>query len=139
MAAGFVKVTLIGNLGADPEVKFTASGTAVLNMRIACNERVKGKGGDWENKTEWVPVVCFGKTAESAGQYLSKGRPVYVEGRLQTREWTDKEGGKRFTTEVIAFQVLFLGDGGKPKGDAAAAPSAPGETPPPLSDDDIPF
>lgn len=135
MSSGFVKVMLIGNLGADPEVKSTASGTMVCNMRIACNERVKGKEGSWENKVEWVPVVCFGKTAESAAEYLKKGRPVYVEGRLQKRTWDDKDGNKWYTTEVVAFQVLFLGGdgGGKARNESAPAPEKA------LSEDDMPF
>lgn len=139
MSSGFVKVSLVGNLGADPEVKHTASGTAIANMRIACNERVKGKGGEWEEKVEWVNVVCFGKTAESAGQYLAKGRQVYAEGRMQTREWTDKAGNKRFTTEVVAFTVLFLGGGGEKKEKAAASAATGVEAAPPLGDDDVPF
>ena len=153
MGAGFVKVSLIGNLGKDPDVRFTAGGTAVANLRVACTERVKGKDGNWEDRTEWVPVVCFGKTAENAGQYLAKGRQVYAEGRLQTREWTDQSGNKRYTTEVIAFQLLFLGGAGE-RGGAGAGRSAPrgaapgvegggapanDDGPPPLSDDDVPF
>ena len=113
MATGFVKVTLIGNLGADPEVRTTASGTAVANLRLACTERVKS-GDKWEDRTEWVCVVVFGKTAESCATYLKKGRQAYVEGRLQTREWTDKEGAKRYSTEVLANAVLFLSGGEKP-------------------------
>lgn len=136
MSSGFVKVSLVGNLGADPEVRHTAAGTAIANLRIACNERVKGKGGEWEEKVEWVNVVCFGKTAESAGQYLTKGRQVYAEGRMQTREWTDKAGAKRFTTEVVAFTVLFLGGDGKK---AAAVAATGAEAAPPLGDDDVPF
>ncbi|MEW5851658.1 MAG: single-stranded DNA-binding protein [Myxococcota bacterium] len=159
MAAGFVKVTLIGNLGKDPEVRFTAGGTAVANLRVACTERAKNKEGNWEDRTEWVSLVCFGKTAENAGQYLQKGRQIYAEGRLQTREWTDKDGNKRYNTEVIAFQVLFLGqrDGGGAGagmgggGGRPAMAGAPGrgpandmgggapDEPPPLTDDDIPF
>lgn len=147
MASGFVKVSLIGNLGKDPEVRFSASGTAVANLRVGCTERVKGKDGNWEDRTEWVGVVCFGKTAENAGQYLAKGRQIFVEGRLQTREWNDKEGNKRYTTEVLANQVLFLGGGqggagAKPGAAAGAAPSASApsdDSAPPLTDEDIPF
>lgn len=155
--AGFAKVSLVGNLGKDPEVRFAASGTAVGTLNVACTERVKNKEGNWEDHTEWVRVICFGKTAENAGQYLAKGRQVYAEGRLQTREWADKEGQKRYTTEVIANQVLFLGSGAgagagggarasgtaAPRGmDAGAsqAPQAPmDDAPPPLGDHDIPF
>ena len=128
MSGGFARVSLIGNLGKDPEVRFAASGTAVANMRVACTERVKDKAGNWVEQTEWVGVVCFGKTAENAGQYLAKGRQVFVEGRLQTREWADKEGNKKWTTEVIANNVLFLGGGqgeGKPRELGAPAPRNP--------------
>jgi single-strand DNA-binding protein len=156
MASGFVKVQLIGNLGKDPEVRFAASGNAVANLRVGCTERVRTKEGNWEDKTEWVSVVCFGKTAENAGQYLAKGRQIFAEGRLQTREWNDKEGNKRYSTEVLANQILFLGGGqggagaGKGGGAPRGAPAAGGgggggseapmdDAPPPLSDDDIPF
>lgn len=132
MAQGMIKVTLVGNLGGDPEVRHTAGGTAVANLRVACTEKIK-KGDNWEEHTEWVNVVCFGKTAENAGQYLKKGRQVYVEGRLQTKEWTDKEGNKRTSTEVISNQILFLGSG-------EGKPAAKTETEyPPLSDSEIPF
>lgn len=138
---GRVRVTLVGNLGADPEVRFTAGGTAVANLRVACTERVKGKSGEWEDHTEWLGVVCFGKTAENAGQYLQKGRQVYAEGRLQTREWQDKEGNKRTSTEVLADTILFLGSGdGKGGGKPASGGGKPaGSEPPALKDDDIPF
>lgn len=137
--AGFAKVTLLGNLGADPEVRFTAGGTAVSNLRVACTERIKGKGGEWEDHTEWINVVCFGKTAENAGQYLAKGRQIYAEGRLQTREWNDKEGNKRITTEVIAFQVIFIGRGDTDGGRGGGEQPRSSRPAPPLSDDDIPF
>lgn len=144
MATGFVKVTLLGNLGKDPEVRFTGGGTAVANLRVACTERVKVQG-EWQDQTEWVSLVVFGKTAENCGQYLSKGRQIYAEGRLQTREWTDKEGNKRYSTEVIANQVIFVGGNPERQGSEAPArrePAHPSDTrdeAPPLSDDDIPF
>jgi single-strand DNA-binding protein len=139
MAAGVNKVTLIGNLGQDPEVRFTGGGTAVANMRIACSERFKNKNGDWEDRVEWVSVVVFGKTAENCRDYLAKGRQVYIEGRLQTRDWEDRDGNKRKTTEVVANQVLFLqGGGGGGGGGAARGGNTPDE-PPPIDDDDIPF
>jgi single-strand DNA-binding protein len=158
MATGMNKVMLIGNLGKDPEIKFTASGTGVCNLRIACTERAKQKDGSWADKTEWVTVVCFGKTAENVSQFLTKGRQVFVEGRLQTRDWTDKEGHKRTSTEVVAYQLLFLGGkegggsggggsgggGGGSSRPAAGPPRTggtdePGDEPPPLGDEDIPF
>lgn len=106
--AGLNKVTVIGNLGRDPEVRYTQSGTAVCNLRIGVTERRKD-GDNWTDHTEWFSVVCFGKTAENANRFLKKGRQVYVDGRLQTRSWTDKEGQTRYTTEIIANQLLFLG------------------------------
>lgn len=102
------KVILIGNLGADPETRNTQSGTTISNLRIATTERVK-KGNDWEDHTEWHRVVCFGRTAENAARFLRKGRQVFVEGRIRTRKWTDKDGQDRWSTEVIADNVRFLG------------------------------
>lgn len=104
------KVSLIGNLGADPETRTTGSGSVVANLRVATNERRKAQGSDeWEDHTEWHAVVCFGKLAENVGQYLRKGRQVYVEGKLRTRKWQDKDGNDRWTTEIWADVVLFLG------------------------------
>lgn len=111
MARGVNKVILIGNLGADPEVRYTTNGTAVVQISIATTERVPAGEGNWEDKTEWHRVVAFGKTAENCGNYLSKGRQVYIEGRLQTRQWEDQQGIKRYTTEIIAREVQFLGGG----------------------------
>ncbi len=110
MATGLNRVSLIGNLGKDPEVRFTQSGTSVGNLRIGVTERRK-EGEEYKDHTEWVSVVCFGKTAENASKYLQKGRQVFVEGRLQTRSWEDKSGQTKYTTEVIATQLLFLGSG----------------------------
>ena len=111
MATGVNRVTLIGHLGRDPEVRYTQSGSAVCNMRLAVGERRKS-GDTWEEHTEWIDVVCFGKTAENAGHYLSKGRQIYVDGRMQTRKWQDKSGNDRWSTEVVANRVNFLGSGG---------------------------
>jgi single-strand DNA-binding protein len=112
---GVNKVILIGNLGRDPETRKTAAGE-VCTLRLAVSERRK-EGDGWKEHTEWVPVVCFGKTAEHAGQYLAKGRQVYVEGRMQTRQYKDKEGNDKWSTEVVANTVTFLGskDGAAPK------------------------
>ncbi|MFZ5468696.1 MAG: single-stranded DNA-binding protein [Myxococcota bacterium] len=109
MAGGVNKAILIGNLGADPEVRFTPSGQAVANFRIATSESWNDKSGQKQERTEWHRIVVWGKLAELCGEYLKKGRQCYVEGRLQTREWTDKEGKKNYTTEVVANQVVFLG------------------------------
>ena len=136
------KVILIPNVGKDPDVKFTPGGQAVANFSVACNEQWKDKAGVEQKRTEWVRIVAWGKLAELCGQYLQKGRQVYVEGKMQTREWTDKENVKKWTTEVVAKEVTFLGKG-EGRGEAAApsgapAPdSAPGNPGP--GEDDIPF
>jgi single-strand DNA-binding protein len=129
--ASLNKVLLIGNLGRDPEIKYAQSGTAICNLRIACTEKLKDK----EERTEWVDVVCFGKTAESVANFTSKGQSVYVEGRMQTREY-EKDGVKRKATEVVADRVQFLG--GKGQGDARArAIATPG--PREAEDEALPF
>ena len=140
------KVILIGNLGRDPELRYTQSGQAVVNFTLATNKNYTKKSGEREERTEWHRIIAWARTAELCAEYLAKGRTVYVEGRLQTREWEDKEGQKRRTTEIVAQTVQFLGGrggsggggggGGQPPsgGQTAAGSSAP---PPP--DDDIPF
>lgn len=140
------KVILIGNLGNDPEVKFTPSGTAVTNFSLATNEVWNNKEGNREERTEWHRIVCWARTAELCGEYLSKGRPVYLEGRLQTREWEDKEGKKRYTTEIVAQTVKFLGGRGEatqsqPKSQPKVAAAGGGAEPAEAIkvDDDIPF
>jgi single-strand DNA-binding protein len=138
------KVILIGNLGKDPEVRYTPSGAAVANFNIATNENWTNKEGKKEERTEWHRIVCWNKIAELCGEYLSKGRTVYVEGRLQTREWNDKEGNKKYTTEVVAQTVKFLGakGDGQARGDSRseAAPMEEGPSTPALDvEDDIPF
>ena len=155
MAKGVNKVILVGNLGRDPEVRYTQSGNAVCNLNIAVTERRKD-GEGWKDHTEWVRVVSFGRTAENAGQFLSKGRQVYVEGRLQTRQYKDKEGNDRYSTEVVANELIFLqggsggggggggnyggggggGGGGAPKqgGEGGGQQDDPG-----FYDDDLPF
>ena len=126
------RCTIIGNMGKDPEVKFTAGGTSVCNFSVACSEK-HGKDKEQKEHTEWFRVVVFGKTGEACGQHLQKGQQVYVEGRLQTREWNDKEGNKRTTTELIANNVVFLGS----KGDRWAPPASTPVSDP--SDDGVPF
>ena len=154
------KVILIGNLGADPELKYTPSSRALCNLRIATTDVFKDKGGQRQERTEWHRVTVWGDQAENCSKYLSKGRSVYVEGRLQTRSY-DKEGQKHYATDVVAERVVFLGSGGggggAPGGEGGARRggggggrgwgggegSGPTEEPegggPPPSDDDIPF
>lgn len=113
---GINKVILVGNLGQDPETKYLPSGSAVTNLRIATNESWKDKDtGEKKEKTEWHSVSMFGKLAEIAGQYLRKGSQVYIEGKLQTRKWQDKNGNDRYTTEIVANEMQMLGGkGGQP-------------------------
>ncbi|MCB0221577.1 MAG: single-stranded DNA-binding protein, partial [Chrysiogenetes bacterium] len=131
MAGSLNKVMLIGHLGKDPEVRYTGSGMPVANFSIATNERRKAQDGNWEDRTEWHDIVVFGKLADICGQYLSKGRQVYIEGRLQTRNWTDKEGQKRYRTEIIANEMTMLGGpgggggGGAPRGGGGGGGGAP--------------
>jgi single-strand DNA-binding protein len=128
------RATIMGNLGADPEVRTTTGGQTVATLRIATNEKWKDKEGNPQEKTEWHRVIAWGKTAELCGQYLTKGRQVYVEGRITTREW-EKDGEKKYTTEIVAYKVLFIG--GKPEGSSSSRPPEPPapETP----EDDFPF
>jgi single-strand DNA-binding protein len=121
------KVIVLGNLGRDPEVKFTPSGQAVCNFSVATTDKWDDKSGQKQERTEWHRIVVWGKLAELCGQYLKKGRQAYVEGRLQTREWQDKDGNKRQTTEVVASQVQFLG--GKGERTEASAEPEPADTP----------
>src|SRR2546430_1433 len=123
MAGSVNKVILVGNLGRDPEVRYTPSGQAVANFTVATNEGWTDKAGQKQERTEWHRIVVWGKSAENCGEYLSKGRQVYVEGRLQTREWTNKEGAKQFTTEVVANPVggvVFLAGGDRGGGGRGA-------------------
>ena len=108
------KAILIGNLGRDPELRHTNNGTPVCEFSIATSDRWQDKSGETQERTEWHRIIVWGRQGENAARYLSKGRSVYVEGRIQTREWTDKDGNKRYTTEIVANTVQFLGgrDGG---------------------------
>ncbi len=106
------KVMLIGNLGSDPEVRYTQGGAAVANFNIATNEKWTDKQGQPQERTEWHKIVVWGRVAENCGKYLSKGRQVYIEGSIQTRDWEDKDGNKRYTTEINARNVQFLSSGG---------------------------
>ena len=110
MARGVNKVILIGNLGQDPELRYTGSGTAVCNMRLATNESYKDSNGEMVDKTEWHSVVAWARLAEICNEYLKKGSQVYFEGSLQTRSWDDRDGNTRYTTEIKAREMLILSD-----------------------------
>jgi single-strand DNA-binding protein len=151
------KVILIGNLGKDPEVKYTPSGTPVAKLTLATNERYKAKDGQWQDRTEWHNIVLWQRLAEIAGEYLKKGSKVYIEGKLQTRSWEDKQTNqKRYMTEVVANDLVLLGGRGEGAGESGAfarGAAAGGNnfdqrgpehetasaTSTPISDEDIPF
>ena len=145
--SGVNKVILVGNLGANPEMRYTQGGSPVANLRIATTERWTDRTGQKQEATEWHRVVLFGKTAEIAGQYLTKGRQVYIEGRIRTRQWQDQSGQKRYTTEIVATNMTLLGgrSGAERMPDDAAAPATvPPDDPTtgdfgPGPDDDLPF
>ncbi|HSN42150.1 MAG TPA: single-stranded DNA-binding protein [Burkholderiales bacterium] len=120
------KVILIGNLGADPETRYLPSGDAVTNIRIATTDTWKDKSGEKQEHTEWHRVAFFGKLAEIAGEYLKKGSPVYVEGRIRTRKWQDKDGQDRYSTEIVADRMQLLGGRGGGSETMAREPAAAG-------------
>ncbi len=133
---GINRVFLLGNLGADPELRYTTNQNAVCTMRVATGERRKNAEGEWVDHTEWHRVIAWGKTAENCSQYLAKGRQLFVEGRLQTNKWQDKEGKDRYTTEIIAQTVQFVGG----KGDSAGlSGGVEMESSPPMGGDDSSF
>ena len=152
--AGVNKAILVGNLGRDPELRQTPNGQSVVNFTLATSENWTDKSGQRQERTEWHRIVVWGRTAEMCNQYLSKGRTVYVEGRIQTREWEDKDGNKRYTTEINASTVQFIGPrgdggggggnysggsgGGGSRGGSSGSPDGPMDPGPPV-DDDIPF
>src|SRR5713226_6610004 len=145
------KVILVGNLGRDAELRYTPGGAAVATINMATTEVWNDKGGQRQEKTEWHRVVLWGKTAESLAEYLTKGKQIYVEGRLQTRQWDDKDGNKRYTTEIRGDRIVLLGGGGR--GGAGMSRGATGsdeslggqggapvpDASEPITDDDIPF
>ena len=156
------KVILLGNLGKDPELRYTAGQMAIASFSVATNERKKDQSGQWVDHTEWHNVVVFGKTAENCANFLKKGRQAYIEGSIRTRKWQDKEGKDRYTTEILANTVQFIGGAkGEGAGRAAGASMNADDSPPPsmpnlptadavaasgggapaaaFSDDDIPF
>ena len=142
--AGINKVILIGRLGQDPEVRYMTDGTAVANFSIATSDEWKDKDtGEKRERTEWHRIVAWRRLGEICGEYLSKGKQVYIEGRIQTRSWEDKDGNKKYTTEIVASQMQMLGTrdaGDGNRFDQAPGPSVPPEPAFPESqDDDIPF
>jgi len=160
MAKSVNKVILIGNLGKDPEVRYTPQGTAIATLALATNERYKDKEGNWQDRTEWHRVVAWQRLAEIAGEYLKKGRSVYIEGRLQTRSWEDKNTHeKKYATEIVAQDLVLLGggqgagagdEGGGSRSRGASSSSGGGgnnmnqptpdyESATQITDDDIPF
>jgi len=138
----FNKILLVGNLGRDPELRYTPQGTPVCSFTVATNERRKDRTGESQDQTTWFRVTLWGRQAETASQYLTKGRPIYIEGRLRIEDWTDRDGRARYTLEVHATDMQFVGG----KGEDVSAPSRSEERPPnstsntsEIEDDDIPF
>lgn len=144
----FNKITIIGNLGRDPELRYTPQGNAVCNFSVATNEKKKDKAGDMQDVTTWFRITLWGKQAETASKYLTKGSPIYVEGRLRVEEWTDRDGGQRYTLEVQATDMQFISGGRSDEGydnnspndsNFEDRPSNNFSTQNSPSDDDIPF
>src|SRR3954468_14516406 len=144
----FNKIILVGNLGRDPELRYTPQGTPVCTFSLATNERRKDRNGEMQDQTTWFRITLWNRQAETASQYLQKGRPVYIEGRLRVEEFTDRDGKQRHSLEVTATDMQFISAGGRgedaggaPARGAAAPHSNAGPEPPPtdLTDDDVPF
>ncbi|MBN1577323.1 MAG: single-stranded DNA-binding protein [Chitinispirillaceae bacterium] len=148
---GVNKVILIGNLGKDPELRYTPGGQPVASFSLATTERWNDRNGQRQDRTEWHNIVAWGKLGELVNQYLKKGRSAYIEGRITTRSWDDKDGNKRYKTEIVANQIQFLGSAGQSSGEMESGPdhgmpdfdarSAEPERPehPPVGEDDLPF
>ena len=141
--SGVNKVILVGNLGQDPTMRYTASGTAVAQFSLATTERFNNKAGEREERTEWHRVVAWAKLDEICNQYLKKGKQVYIEGRIQTRQWEDQSGNKRYTTEIVANNMVMLGRAGDagnfPSQDIPQEQPAQGPGSSAGDDDDLPF
>lgn len=154
--AGINKAILIGNLGKDPELRYTPSGQGVASFSLATTEQYNDKNGQKQKRTEWHNIIAWGKLGELANQYLRKGRPAYIEGRIETRSWDDKDGVKKYRTEINASVIQFLGAGAGPGGDDADSVPPPSEQYPassgaprsnasvaeqsaPVVEDDLPF
>ncbi len=138
--AGVNKVILVGRLGADPEVRYTTGGTAVANLRIATSEEWRDRNsGEKQSRTEWHRVVCFGRLGEICAEYLRKGKQVYIEGRIQTRSWDDKDGNTRYSTEVVAREMQMLGSPDREGKASYPDTGEPPDEPVTIPEDDIPF
>lgn len=146
----FNKITIVGNLGKDPELRYTPQGNAVCNFSVATNEKRRDKGGDFQDVTTWFRITLWGKQAENASKYLTKGSPIYVEGRLRVEEWSDRDGKTRYTLDVQATDMQFIGSsrgddysgapndyGDEPASNSSSAAATGGFSGP--TDDDIPF
>jgi single-strand DNA-binding protein len=144
--SGINKVLIVGHLGRDPETRYTSNGDAVTNFSVATSEQWKNKDGEKQERTEWHNIVCFGRSAEIAGEYLKKGSLAGIDGKLQTRKWQDKEGNDRYTTEIVCERLTLLGGGGgdrtrKQQSERSETPkkAAPKKSADDDLDDDIPF
>ena len=138
--AGVNKVILVGRLGADPEVRYTNTGTAVANFNIATSSSYTDKSGEKTERTEWHRIVAFGKLGEICGEYLAKGKQVYIEGRLQTRDWEDRDGNKKKTTEIVAGVMQMLGAAGdRTRGDSGDSAPPAHDLPDIGTEEDVPF
>jgi single-strand DNA-binding protein len=137
MAEGLNRVLLIGNLGRDPELRFTQSGQAVLSLRLATNESFLNRDNERQERTEWHSVTVWGKRGEGLNKVVSKGTQMFIEGRLQTRSWEDKQGQKRYSTEIVATNVILLGGGNRGGGGGGGAAGGTYDGPPPHSDDEM--
>jgi single-strand DNA-binding protein len=143
----FNKIIVVGNLGRDPELRYTPQGTPVCSFTLATNERRKDKAGEMQDQTTWFRITLWGRQAETASQYLTKGRPVYIEGRLRVEEWTDRDGKPRHTLEVHATDMQFIGGGSGAGGGAGRSEESHAERPatepatgqPDFAEDDVPF
>lgn len=141
MSGSVNRIMLLGRLGRDPELRYTSEGAPVVSLSVATDEQWKDKNGEKQQKTEWHRVVAWNKLAELCAEYLAKGRQVYVEGKLQTRQWEDKEGNKKITTEIVASSVVFLGGGNgetKSTSDTETARTPPAVVAPP-QEENLPF
>ncbi|MBA3031003.1 MAG: single-stranded DNA-binding protein [Desulfobacteraceae bacterium] len=138
--SGVNKAIILGRLGKDPEVRYTQDGRAIANFSVATSEEWKDKStGEKMERTEWHRIVAFNKLGEICGEYLSKGSQVYLEGKIQTREWTDKDGNKRYTTEIVASSIQFIGSRSEGQGSSERGNHDQGQSYSDMPDDDIPF